>query len=82
MDCLAGKEGSGKVGTAGMSIVFAFFLGDCLLGITGESRSSSESSSSLNGRNLRFGLNKNLMMYKFNEKKKDNKLNKNKPTSM
>lgn len=37
VDCQAGKAGSGnggKAGTAGMSLVFAFFLGDCLLGIT------------------------------------------------
>lgn len=67
VDCQAGKAGSGnggKAGTAGMSLVFAFFLGDCLLGITEESRSSSESSSSLSCRNLRFGLNENLMMCK------------------
>lgn len=48
LDCLAGKEGSGngaKAGTAGMSLVFAFFLRDCLLGITEKSSSTSEFSS-------------------------------------
>lgn len=62
VDCLADKAGSvtgGKVGIAGMSFNFAFFQGDCLLGITDDSRSSSESS--LNDRNFRFIYRKGII---------------------